>query len=50
MPPRILMERVLDQIEKQAFVVSEESPFYKAFNEMPSSIPEDLQIEIMISI
>lgn len=46
MPPRILMERVLDQIEKQAFVVSEESPFYKAFNEMPSSIPEDLQIEI----
>ena len=45
-PPRILMERVLDQIEKQAFVTSKESPFYKAFTEMPSSIPEDIQIEL----
>ena len=46
MPPRILMERVLDQIEKQAFIAPLESPFYKAFVEMPSSIPDQLQAEI----
>jgi len=46
MPPRILMERVLDQIEKQAFIAPLESPFYKAFVEMPSSIPDELQAEI----
>ena len=41
MPPRILMERVLDQIKKQAFVTPSLSPFYKAFYEMPSSISGD---------
>ncbi|MDC0453680.1 DUF885 domain-containing protein [Gammaproteobacteria bacterium] len=46
MPPRILMERVLDQIEKQAFITPLESPFYKAFVEMPPSIPDELQAEI----
>ena len=46
MPPRILMERVLDQIEKQTFITPLESPFYKAFVEMPPSIPDELQAEI----
>ena len=41
MPPRILMERVLGQIEKQAFVKPSESPFYKAFTEIPDSISNE---------
>ena len=38
MPPRILMQRVLDQIKAQAFSTAKDSPFNKAFIEMPSSI------------
>ena len=38
MPPRILMQRVLDQIKSQAFSTAKDSPFNKAFIEMPSSI------------
>ena len=38
MPPRILMKRVLDQIKSQAFSTAKDSPFNKAFIEMPSSI------------
>ena len=38
MPPRILMQRVIDQIKAQAFSTAKDSPFNKAFIEMPSSI------------
>ena len=38
MPPSILMHRVLDQISSQAFTDPKNSPFYKAFDEMHSSI------------
>ena len=38
MPPSILMQRVLDQISSQAFTDPKSSPFYKAFDEMHSSI------------
>ena len=38
LPPRILMQRVLDQIKAQAFSTTKDSPFNKAFIEMPSSI------------
>ena len=40
MPPRILMDRVLDQIEAQAFVKPNLSPFFKAFEEMHESISD----------
>jgi prolyl oligopeptidase len=43
MPPKILMERVPDQIAAQLVENSEESPFYQAFLEMPESIPADEQ-------
>jgi prolyl oligopeptidase len=43
MPPKILMERVPDQIAAQLVENAEESPFYQAFLEMPESIPADEQ-------
>jgi prolyl oligopeptidase len=43
MPPKILIERVPDQIAAQLVENAEESPFYQAFLEMPESIPADEQ-------
>lgn len=39
MPPKILMERVPDQISAQLVENAEDSPFYQAFVDMPESIP-----------
>ncbi|MEQ9562058.1 MAG: DUF885 domain-containing protein [Woeseiaceae bacterium] len=39
MPPKILMERVPDQIAAQLVENAEDSPFYQAFLEMPETIP-----------
>ena len=38
MPPRILMQRVTGQLEKQVVDGASESPFFKAFETMPESI------------
>jgi prolyl oligopeptidase len=43
MPPKILMERVPDQIAAQLVENAEDSPFYQAFVEMPDSIAADEQ-------
>jgi prolyl oligopeptidase len=43
MPPKILMQRVPPQIEAQLEDNAEESPFFKAFNDMPDTIPEEEQ-------
>ncbi len=40
MPPRILMERLPDQISSQLVEDPEQSPFYIAFAEMPDAIGE----------
>lgn len=39
MPPRILMQRVPDQLALQVVEFANESPFFKAFENMPESIP-----------
>lgn len=41
MPPRILMERIPAQIEAQLVEDGTESPFYRAFDDWPASIPAD---------
>jgi len=41
MPPRILMERIPAQISSQLVENAEQSPFYKAFANMPDSIEAD---------
>ena len=41
MPPKILMERIPDQIAAQLVEDPIESPFYKAFAEMPDGVAED---------
>jgi len=38
-PPRVIMERIPDQIAKQVVDDPEASPFWKAFEEMPEEIP-----------
>jgi len=43
MPPKILMERVPDQIAAQLVENAQDSPFYQAFVEMPDSIPPEEQ-------
>ncbi|MEX2495047.1 MAG: DUF885 domain-containing protein [Woeseia sp.] len=40
MPPRILMQRVPQQIQVQLVENAKESPFFKNFEEMPAAIPE----------
>ncbi|MGH8195293.1 MAG: DUF885 domain-containing protein [Woeseiaceae bacterium] len=40
MPPKILMERVPDQIATQLVEDAEDSPFYAAFATLPATIPE----------
>ena len=40
MPPRILMERIPAQIDAQLVETGPESPFYRAFANMPDSIDE----------
>lgn len=40
MPAKVLMERVPDQIAAQLVEDAEKSPFYKAFAELPASIPD----------
>ncbi|HET6630564.1 MAG TPA: DUF885 domain-containing protein [Woeseiaceae bacterium] len=40
MPPKILMQRVPDQIEAQLVEDPAESPFFAVFADMPPSIPE----------
>lgn len=43
MPPRILMERIPDQISAQLVDNAEASPFFKVFEELPASISEEEQ-------
>jgi len=38
-PPRVIMERIPDQIAKQVVDDPEASPFWKAFEEMPEDLP-----------
>lgn len=38
--PRVLMERIPPQIERQLVESSEQSPFYTVFQTLPASIPE----------
>ncbi|MEM9208402.1 MAG: DUF885 domain-containing protein, partial [Pseudomonadota bacterium] len=40
MPPRILMERIPPQIGQQLVESAADSPFYRAFRTMPTSIPD----------
>jgi prolyl oligopeptidase len=40
MPPKILMERVPAQLAQQLVENAEDSPFYRAFRDLPSSISE----------
>ena len=40
MPPRILMERIPPQLDQQLVETAEESPFFRAFTDMPDSIAE----------
>ena len=40
MPPRILMERIPPQLDQQLVETAEESPFFRAFTDMPESIAE----------
>ena len=46
MPPKILMERIPNQISSQLVEDPEMSPFYKAFGDMPASIGEEDQARI----
>ncbi|HSD68293.1 MAG TPA: DUF885 family protein, partial [Woeseiaceae bacterium] len=39
MPPKILMQRVPDQVSAQLVENAEDSPFYKVFRQLPDSIP-----------
>ncbi len=39
MPPKILMQRIPDQIAAQLVENAEDSPFYKVFRNLPDSIP-----------
>jgi len=41
MPPRVLMERIPNQIAAQLVEDPEESPFFKPFNALPDSISEE---------
>jgi len=41
MPPKILMERIPDQIAKQTVENPEDSPFFKAFETFPDTISEE---------
>ena len=43
MPPRILMERIPDQLTAHLVEDAAESPFFGAFREFPETIPEDDQ-------
>jgi prolyl oligopeptidase len=46
MPPKILMERIPNQISSQLVEDPEMSPFYKSFGTMPDSIAEEDQARI----
>lgn len=41
MPPKILMERIPDQIASQIVENAEDSPFFRVFADMPDSIPDE---------
>ncbi len=43
MPPKILMERIPAQIDKQLVESGTDSPFFKAFAQMPATIPVEEQ-------
>lgn len=43
MPPKILMQRIPNQISKQTVESAEDSPFYRAFVSMPDAISADDQ-------
>ena len=44
--PKIIMQRVPAQIDKQITATAEESPFFSAFKEFPKDIPEAEQIRL----
>ena len=46
MPPKILMERIPAQIDAQLVEDGTQSPFYKAFVELPATIDADQQREL----
>ena len=46
MPPKILMERIPDQVASQLVEDPEQSPFYKAFENMPDAIGEEDQARL----
>jgi prolyl oligopeptidase len=46
LPPRVLMERIPDQVRAQLVENAEESPFYIAFTEMPDTIDADDQARL----
>jgi prolyl oligopeptidase len=47
--PRVLMERIPDQIAVQLVEEGADSPFYRIFGEMPDSIPASVQERLRIS-
>jgi uncharacterized protein (DUF885 family) len=50
LPPRVLMERIPDQVRAQLVENAEESPFYIAFTEMPDTIDADDQARLRRAI
>ncbi|HZW59884.1 MAG TPA: DUF885 domain-containing protein, partial [Woeseiaceae bacterium] len=40
MPPKILMQRIPDQLSQQLVENAQDSPFYRAFRDLPASIPD----------
>ena len=44
--PRVLMERIPDQIAAQLVENAEASPFYRVFAELPESFPDEDQARL----
>lgn len=49
MPPKILMERIPDQIASQLVDDAQDSPFFSLFEDLPSSISDDEQDRLRAS-
>jgi len=44
--PRVIMERIPDQLDAQSVATAEESPFYAPFKEMPAHFDEDEKMRL----